>query len=118
MALDRGYTDYKLYARWTREGVFFVTRLKANADVVPVESRPVPKGNRVLQDGIIRLNPFMAGRPDLPDLRRIVVWLEDKPQELVLLANNFELAASTIAAIYKERWQIELFFNLFSKRQN
>jgi hypothetical protein len=116
VALDRAYTDYKLYARWTREGVFFVSRLKANADVLPVESRPVPKGSNVLRDETIRLNAFMAGRPDLPDLRRVVVWLEDKQQELVLLTNNFTLAASTIAAIYKERWQIELFFKLLKQQ--
>ena len=47
VAMDRGYTDYKLYARWTREGVFFVSRLKANADVLTVKSRPVPKGSNV-----------------------------------------------------------------------
>jgi hypothetical protein len=116
VALDRGYTDYKLYARWTREGVFFVSRLKANADVVRVASRPVPKGSNVLRDEIIRLNAFVAGRPDLPDLRRVVVWLEDKQEELVLLTNNFDLAASTIAAIYKERWQIELFFKLLKQQ--
>jgi IS4 transposase len=116
VALDRGYTDYKLYARWTQEGVFFVTRLKARADVARVESRPVPKGSNVLRDEIIRLNPFTAGRPDLPDLRRVVVWLEDKQEELVLLTNNFKLAAATIAAIYKERWQIELFFKLLKQQ--
>jgi IS4 transposase len=116
VALDRGYTDYKLYARWIREGVFFVTRLKANADVVRVKSLPVPKNSNVLRDEIIRLNPFMAGRPDLPDLRRIVVWLEDKQEEWVLLTNKFDLAASTIAAIYKERWQIELFFKLLKQQ--
>ena len=116
VALDRAYTDYKLYARWTREGVFFVSRLKANADVVRVRSLPLPKASKVLRDEIVRLNPFMAGRPDLPDLRRIVVWLEDKQQELVLLTNNFELAASTVAAIYKERWQIELFFKLLKQQ--
>lgn len=116
VALDRGYTDYKLYARWTKEGVFFVTRLKANADVLRVKSLPTPKGSNVLRDEIICLNPFMAGRPDLPDLRRVVVWLEDKKEELVLLTNNFTLAASTIAAIYKERWQIELFFKLLKQQ--
>jgi hypothetical protein len=110
VALDRAYTDYKLYARWTQEGVYFVSRLKANADVIRVKSHRVPKGSHVLRDETIRLKPFMAGRADLPDLRRVVVWLEDKEQELVLLTNNFDLAASTIAAIYKERWQIELFF--------
>lgn len=116
VAMDRGYTDYKLYARWSREGVFFVSRLKANADVLMVKSRPVPKGSNILRDEIIHFKPFMAGRPDLPDLRRVVVWLEDKQEELVLLTNNFELAASTIAAIYKQRWQIELFFKLLKQQ--
>jgi hypothetical protein len=116
VALDRGYVDYDLFTRWTRQGVFFVTRLKANADIARVESRPVPKGGNIRSDEIIRLQPFVAGRPDYADLRRIVVWLEDKQEELVLLTNNFTLAASTIAAIYKERWQIELFFKLLKQQ--
>jgi hypothetical protein len=116
VALDRGYVDYELFTRWTRQGVFFVTRLKANADIARVEPRPVPKGANLLGDEIIRLQPFVAGRPDYEDLRRVVIWLEDKQEELVLLTNNFALAASTIAAIYKERWQIELFFKLLKQQ--
>jgi hypothetical protein len=116
VAIDRGYTDYRLFTRWTREGVFFVTRLKANADTVRVASRPVPEKGNVLRDEIIRLKPFEAGRPDLEDLRLVTVWLEDKQEELELLTNNFKLAASTIAAIYKERWQIELFFKLLKQQ--
>jgi hypothetical protein len=116
VALDRGYTDYHLFTRWTRAGVFFVTRLKANADVARVESRPVPKNSNILQDEIIRLQPFVAGRPDWVDLRLVTVWLEDKQQALELLTNHFELAAATLAAIYKERWQIELFFKLLKQQ--
>jgi hypothetical protein len=116
VALDRGYVDYHLFTRWTREGVFFVTRLKANADMARVESRPVPKGGNVLRDEIIRLQPFVAGRPDLEDLRCVTIWLADKQEELVLLTNHFKLAAATIAAIYKERWQIELFFKLLKQQ--
>lgn len=116
VAMDRAYVDYHLFTRWTREGVYFVTRLKANADIAPVESREVPKGGSVLRDEIVRLQPFVAGRPDLDDLRCVTVWLEDKQEELVLLSNNFKLAASTIAAIYKERWQIELFFKLLKQQ--
>jgi hypothetical protein len=116
VAMDRGYTDYHLFTRWTRAGVFFVTRLKANADIVRVKSRPVPKAGNVLHDEIIRLQPFVAGRPDLVDLRCVTIWLEDKQEELVLLTNNFELAAATIAAIFKERWQIELFFKLLKQQ--
>src|SRR6202043_1929254 len=116
VALDRGYTDYALFTRWTREGVYFVTRLKTNADWARVKSLEVPKGGKVLRDEIIRLQPFVAGRPDLEDLRCVTVWLEDKQEELVLLTNHFTLAAATIAAIYKERWQIELFFKLLKQQ--
>lgn len=116
VAIDRGYVDYHLFTRWTRQGVYFVSRLKKNADVVTVKSRPVLKGSAILRDEIIRLKPFEAGRPDLEDLRCVTVWLEDKQEELVLLTNHFDLAASTIAAIYKERWQIELFFKLLKQQ--
>lgn len=116
VALDRGYTDYRLFTRWTREGVYFVSRLKKNADIQIVEDYPVPKGSHVLKDQKVRLQAFVAGRPDLEDLRMVTVWLEDKQEELVLLTNHFERAASTIAAIYKERWQIELFFKLLKQQ--
>jgi hypothetical protein len=116
VALDRGYIDYRLFTRWTRQGVYFVSRLKKNADIQIVEDHPVPKGSNVLKDQKVRLQAFVAGRPDLEDLRMVTVWLEDKQEELLLLTNNFKLAASTIAAIYKERWQIELFFKLLKQQ--
>jgi hypothetical protein len=116
VAMDRGYLDYKLFTRWTRQGVFFVSRLKSNTNCIARESRPVPKGGTVRKDEIIRVRPLEAGRPDLEDLRRVTVWLEDKQEELVLVTNNFKLAASTIAAIYKQRWQIELFFKLLKQQ--
>ena len=116
VAMDRAYNDYGMFTRWTRQGVFFVTRLKNNADIARVKSLPVPKSGNVRKDEIIRLQPFVAGRADLEDLRCVTVWLEDKQEELVLLTNNFKLAASTIAAIYKERWQIELFFKLLKQQ--
>jgi hypothetical protein len=116
VALDRGYIDYHLFTRWTREGVYFVSRLKKNADIQIVEKYDVPKGGKVLKDGKVRFQAFVAGRPDLEDLRMVTVWLEDQQEELVLLTNNFTLAASTIAAIYKERWQMELFFKLLQQQ--
>jgi hypothetical protein len=116
VALDRGYIDYHLFSRWTREGVYFVSRLKKNADVQIVEKYSVPEGKGVLKDHKVRLQAFVAGRPDLEDLRCVTIWLEDKKQELELLTNNFKLAASTIADIYKQRWQIELFFKLLKQQ--
>lgn len=116
VALDRGYVDYHLFTRWTRAGVYFVTRLKANADIQIVARHPVPERGHVVKDETVRLQAFVAGRPDLADLRCVTVWLADKQEELVLLTNHFKLAASTIAAIYKERWQIELFFKLLKQQ--
>jgi hypothetical protein len=116
VAMDRGYNDYKLFTEWTRSGVFFVTRLKRNANASSIESRPVPQGSNILRDEVIRLKMWEAGRPDLDDLRCVTVWLEDKQEELVLLTNNFQWAASTIAAIYKQRWQVELFFKLLKQQ--
>jgi hypothetical protein len=116
VALDRGYLDYHLFTRWTREGVYFVSRLKKNADIQIVEDYPVSQCGKVLKDQKVRLQAFVAGRPDLADLRMVTIWLEDKQEELVLLTNHFGLAASTIVAIYKERWQIELFFKLLKQQ--
>jgi len=116
VAMDRGYTDYALFTRWTREGVYFVTRLKSNADIQIVEKHPVVEGSGVLRNQTVMLEALTAGRRDLENLRCVTVWLEDKQEELVLLTNNFDLAASTIAAIYKERWQIELFFKLLKQQ--
>jgi hypothetical protein len=110
VVIDRGYIDYRLFKRWTEEGVFFVTRQKRNnADIVK-ERREVPVHGPVLRDEIIVHQAFEAGAPARQDLRRVVIWLEEKQEELVLITNNFRLGASTIGAIYKERWQIELFF--------
>jgi IS4 transposase len=108
--MDRGYIDYKLFSRWTKEGIHFVTRLKENADYAVWEDRPVPKGSQVRKDQLTRLNPLMAGAPCQEDLRLVTVWDEEHQREIQLLTNHLKLSAATISAIYKERWQIELFF--------
>ena len=107
---DRGYNDYRLFSRWTEEGVFFVTRSKENMDYEVVESREVPERGHVLKDQVIRLTGVQAQQKCPHRLRRIVVWDEEKQEEIVLLTNIFHFAPSTVAAIYKDRWQIELFF--------
>ena len=110
VVMDRGYVDYKLFARWTQAGIFFVTRLKENANYWDFQDRPVPKNSNVLKDQLIRLNPITAGAPCREDLRLVTVWDERNQCEVQLLTNQLEFAANTIAAIYRERWQIELFF--------
>ncbi|MFQ5741522.1 MAG: IS4 family transposase [Acidobacteriota bacterium] len=110
VVFDRGFTDYDWFASLDADGVFFVTRLKDNADYGVVERRPVPERGPVQRDEIIFLYKLARqGGRDL-FLRRIAVWDEAQQRTLVFLTNQRRLAASTIAAIYRQRWQIELFF--------
>ena len=110
VAMDRGYYDFELFDRWTTEKVWFVSRLKSNADYYVVKENPVPNEGLILADEVIRFaGPTVEKKcPHL--MRRIVVWVEEKAETIELITNHHGLAARTIAAIYKERWQIELFF--------
>lgn len=110
VAMDRAYNDYKLFAQWTGDGVFFVTRAKDNIVYEVIERREVPQRGNVLSDETLSLTGAKAEEKCPHPLRRVVVWDEENQREIVLLSNCFHLAASTVAAIYKERWQIELFF--------
>lgn len=107
---DRGYNDYRLFAKWTDAGVFFVTRMKDNAQFEVIEEREPPQNRNILKDQIIRLTGAGAQEKCPHLLRRVEVVREDTGGILVFLTNHLGLGASTIAAIYKDRWQIELFF--------
>ena len=110
VAMDRGYNDYALFGRWSFAGVYFVPRLKDGAAYEVVEECQRPANRCILADQLIRLTGAQAQK-DCPGLlRRVAVWDADNGRELVLLTNLLEFGASTIAAIYKERWKIELFF--------
>ena len=107
---DRGYNDYRLFANWTDAGVFFVTRLKDNARFEVVAERAPPQNRGILCDQTIRLAGAGAPQKCQHLLRRVEAVREDTGDILVFLTNHHELGASTIAAIYRDRWQIELFF--------
>jgi len=109
LAMDRGYVDYLWLDELEQQGVFFVTRLKDNAAFSVEEQFSGPDGP-IRSDCLIRLPGSGQSLNEARILRRIVVWDEVNQREIVLLTNNMKLAARTIAAIYKERWQIELFF--------
>jgi hypothetical protein len=110
VAMDRAYNDYRLFNTWTEQGVFFVTRMKKTTAYKVVETRTVPKNRSILSDDILEFTTKKA-RKDCPHrLRRIVVWDKDKQCEIVLLTNHLAFGATTISAMYRERWQIELFF--------
>lgn len=110
IAFDRGYNDFSLFGQWHARGVWFVTRMKENTRYDVLEHNPVPSSGRILSDERIVLTGPRAIDLPLPDFRRVVVWDEDNQREIVLLTNHMDFAASTIAAIYKDRWQIEIFF--------
>ena len=110
VVFDRAYTDYLLFERFCREGVFFVTRMKKNAYWTTFKKSKIPKGSNVLSDEIGVFQFLHAGRKVVHEYRKVTVWVEEKQEEMVFLTNNFKLSARTISAIYKERWQIEVFF--------
>ena len=110
VAMDRGYNDYKLFANWTENGIYFVTRLKDNADYIVIQDRTVPKNRNILADQFILFAGYNAQKNCPHILRRVVVWDKENNREIVLLTNHLDFGASTISAIYKDRWQIELFF--------
>jgi len=110
VALDRGYNDYHLFERWTQAGVGFVTRLKSNAEWFVRAPLARSETGRIRRDDLIEFEVLTAGRKIFETYRRVEVWVEEKQMTLVLLTNLRHLSAATIAAIYKERWQIELFF--------
>lgn len=104
---DRGYSDFRLFAKWTDASVYFVTRMKDNTLFEVVEEHEVPKHRNILTDQTIRLTGTGAQQRCPPLLRRIEALREDTGAILVCLTNHHGLCASTIAAIYKDRWQIE-----------
>lgn len=108
VAMDRAYTDYAMFGRWTAQGVFFVTRMKANAayDVV----HTIPGGTGAFRgEEWIRLTGT-AGRVCQHTLRLIHIWDAENKREIILLTNLQNLSGATIGRIYRYRWQIELFF--------
>jgi len=110
LAIDRGYIDYDWFADLTRQEVYFVTRMKGNA-VYQVEAEfQVPQNRNVLKDQLIWF-PSQVKAGEEPCLfRRVEIWAEEKEESIVFLTNLLQLGATTIAAIYKDRWQVELFF--------
>lgn len=109
---DRGYCDYALLNHWDSTNVFFVVRHKGNMRYKRVRELPLP--DHAAQNVLIdeEIEPELPKAKEKYDgkLRRIAVWNDEYGYVVELLTNNFSLAASTIAALYKARWMIEVFF--------
>ena len=109
LAIDRGYTDYSWFADLSQQGVYFVTRMKDNADYIVLEERELPHRKGLLRDQVIC---FYRQARDGEEcyFRRIEFYDEEQDRVLVFLTNHLTLAAATVAEVYKQRWKIELFF--------
>jgi IS4 transposase len=108
--MDRGYIDYARLYLLHQAAAFFVTRAKSNLDARRLYSAPTERSTGVICDQTIALNGFYAGKDYPEQLRRIRFKVPDSGKTLVFLTNNTVLPALTIAALYKSRWQVELFF--------
>jgi putative transposase len=111
---DLGYTDYAWYTQLTAQKIFFVTRQKRNARYEVLECRKVNKKQGLISDQTIRLTGAKSQECPVP-LRRIAYRDAATGRPYVFLTNHFKLAAKTIADIYKERWQIEIFFRFIKQ---
>lgn len=108
VVFDRGYNDFTWFRSLTDQGVFFVTRLKKNTLFTVIEERTVPQRSGVTRDAVIRLeNRRLKGESPL---LRIVEYRADDGSQYTFLTNHLKFGSTTIAAIYHQRWQIELFF--------
>jgi IS4 transposase len=108
LIFDRGYVDYAWFDRLTRQKIFFLTRLRRDAHYRVLEKRPLPLRGNIAQDEIIHLGSHWYRQPS--PLRRIHVEVPEGDQPLVLLTNHLGLGPTTLARLYRERWQVEVFF--------
>lgn len=110
LVCDRAYFDYRWFERMCQEGVFFVTRPRVYCCYEVVETRALPKDSNIVRDEVIQLGSANWHTRMESSVRRVEVRLPDKNMTLVLISNLLHLSARTIAEIYRERWQIEVFF--------
>ncbi len=109
MPVVRGCNDYGLFGKWTDGGVFFVTRLKENAAHAVAEAAMGPLPRNIPADGTIRFTDSKAIEKCPHPLRRVAVWDGVNEREIVPSTNPMHFGPTTIAAIYKDRREIELF---------
>lgn len=110
IAIDKGYNDYAWYKQLTDKGIFFVTRLKTNAQYRTIARRPALSSKGLTCDQTIEFTGTQTAKKCPVQLRRIGYKDAETGKHYVFLTNNFKLSAGTIADIYKSRWQVELFF--------
>jgi len=108
--MDRGYLDFERLYALAQAKAFFVIRAKSNLDARRLYSAPTDRTTGVICDQTIALNGVLSSRHYPEHLRRVRFKDADTGKTLVFLTNHFQLPALTIGALYKSRWQVELFF--------
>jgi len=105
VVFDKGFNDYEWYDSLDGRGIFFVSRLKKNALVTPLKKRPGRKPSGVLEDRTILLGDTVKRK-----YRRVIYKSPEDGHVYTFITNAFHLQANIVAEVYKERWQIEIFF--------
>lgn len=106
--MDRGYFDFSLFRQWTDRGIFFVTRIKKGVKYRVVERRTPPRG--IIADQTIRFTGPTGKQRHPEPVRRVVYRDPVTKHRFEFLTNHFGLGATTVTRLYKDRWQIEIFF--------
>lgn len=110
LVFDKGYSDYSWHNQLTNKGITWVTRIRGNAKFRVLERKAVSSNCGVTSDQVIEFSANRSIKNDLRPVRRIGYRDPETGQRYAFTTNNFDWSAKTIAAIYKQRWQVELFF--------
>jgi len=110
LVFDKGYSDYCWHNLLTSKGILWVTRIRGNAKYRVLERRIVNKSHGVTSDQIIEYTSDRSSKNNLRPVRRVGFRDVETGKHYVFITNHFDWSAKTIASIYKQRWQIELFF--------
>jgi len=107
---DRGYVDYTRLFKITQHSAFFVIRAKSNLQFNRMYSQKIDKSSGVLCDQIGKLKGFYISKRYPDKLRRVKFHDQQTNRTFIYLTNNFDITSAQVALLYKNRWQIELFF--------